>query len=509
MTDWQPLEVVVLAPRGRDAELTTAMIARHGISARAIGGGDLIPALDAGVGCAVLTREALEPLEGQLVTWLASQPPWSDFPLIVLDSPSRTSSPLDTSRLGNVTLLERPVTAASLIASVQASLRARGRQYEARNAIQQRDQFLAMLGHELRNPLGAILLASELARTGNRDRTEVASRLQVIERQANHLARLVDDLLDVARVTSGKVQLHLEPVSVDEIVASCIETLADRARARSINLVHAASCGAVIAGDRVRLEQVITNLIANAIKYSPGGRTVSISCHATRTLCEIRVRDQGIGIEAAMLPRVFDLFAQADGSLDRAEGGMGIGLTLVDRLVRLHGGTVEVQSAGLGQGSEFSVRLPRGAARSTPGVIRLPLPAEERALRVVLVEDNADIREMMASMLREVGCTVEVASDGLEGVDRIVRTVPELAIIDIGLPGIDGYEVARRVRAAVTQPMMIVAVTGYGSTRDRDTALEAGFDLHVVKPMRVQIVEQIVEQARARIAADCTKSAHT
>jgi signal transduction histidine kinase/ActR/RegA family two-component response regulator len=509
VTAWQPLEVVVVAPRGRDAELTTAMIARHGITARAIGSGELLAALDAGIGCAVVTREGLEPIESQLSAWLAAQPPWSDFPLIVLDSPSRTSAPVDTRRLGNVTLLERPVSPGSLLASVHASLRARGRQYEARNAIQQRDQFLAMLGHELRNPLGAIVLASELARTGNRDRADVANRLQVIERQANHLARLVDDLLDVARVTSGKVQLHLEPVAIDEIVASCIETLADRARARGIQLVHAATCGAVIAGDRVRLEQVITNLMTNAIKYSPGGRTVSISCHATKTACEIRVRDQGIGIEAAMLPRVFELFAQADGSLDRAEGGMGIGLTLVDRLVRLHGGRVTVHSAGLGHGSEFVVQLPRGKAPSVPGVIPLPVQAAARALRVVLVEDNADIREMMASMMREVGCTVEVAADGLEGADRIVRTLPDLAIVDIGLPGIDGYEVARRVRAAVTQPMMLVAVTGYGTTRDRDHALEAGFDLHVVKPMRVQMIEQIVEQARTRTDATCTKSAQT
>jgi CheY-like chemotaxis protein len=224
---------------------------------------------------------------------------------------------------------------------------------------------------------------------------------------------------------------------------------------------------------------------------------------------QVRVRDQGIGIESMMLPRVFELFAQADGSLDRAEGGMGIGLTLVDRLVRLHGGTVEVHSAGLGQGSEFIVRLPRGAVPSMPGVIPLPVPAAPRLLRVVLVEDNADIREMMASMLHEVGCAVEVASDGLEGVDRIVRTVPDLAIVDIGLPGIDGYEVARRVRTTVTQPLMLVAVTGYGSTRDRDNALEAGFDLHVVKPMRVQMIEQLVAQARARIDTVCTKSAQT
>ena len=509
MTTTASLDVVVLAPRGRDGELTVTLLARQGIHARQIGPAELIPVLDAGVGCAVLTREALEPAQTKLVAWLAAQPPWSDFPLVVLDSASRTSGPLETRHLGNVTLLERPLAATEMVTAVQAALRARTRQYEARNAIQQRDQFLAMLGHELRNPLGAIMLASELARTGNRDREELAKRLLVIERQANHLARLVDDLLDVARVTSGKVQLHLERVSIDDIVAACIETIADRARARGIQLVLAATCSATIAGDRVRLEQVITNLLANAIKYSPGGRTVSISCHANDTTCEIRVRDQGIGIDQAMLPRVFELFAQADSSLDRAEGGMGIGLTLVDRLVRLHGGDVRVVSAGLGKGSEFIVRLPRGALPTQDGVLHLTPPPRDRDVVVVLVEDNADIRELMAGMLREMRCTVEVAADGLDGVDRILRTRPDVALVDIGLPGIDGFEVARRVRAAATQPLLLVAVTGYGGPNDRERAIAAGFDLHETKPLRAQTLARIVEQVRARTDAGRTKSAQT
>jgi signal transduction histidine kinase/CheY-like chemotaxis protein len=501
VTDHRSTEVLVLAPRGRDAELAAAVFGRAGITARRIEPRELTPCLDAGAGCAVLTREALDAVRAALRGWLEAQPPWSDFPLIVLAS-SRPGAPIDVAGLGNVTVLERPLATATLLAAAQAALRTRKRQYEARAAIQQRDQFLAMLGHELRNPLAAIVLGSELARTGSRDREQVARRLEMISRQANHLARLVDDLLDVARVTSGKVRLHREAVAIDETIRACIETLADPARARGIDVTFAAASGAVIAGDRLRLEQVIANLLANAIKYSPGGRTVTISSALVGSTCEIRVRDQGIGIEKAMLPRVFELFTQADNSLDRADGGMGIGLTLVDRLVRLHGGEVAVHSAGLGLGSEFVVRLPAGAVPSTSGVIRLPVPDSPEPLRVVQVEDNADIREMMSSLLEQLGCTVEVAADGLDGVDRVLRSRPDLAIIDIGLPGIDGFEVARRIRAAAHDQVLLVAVTGYGRAQDRDLALAAGFDRHVTKPVHAETLHSLLDEARKRRDAD-------
>jgi CheY-like chemotaxis protein len=260
--------------------------------------------------------------------------------------------------------------------------------------------------------------------------------------------------------------------------------------------MFAAASGAVIAGDRLRLEQVITNLLANAITYSPGGRTVTVSSALVDAVCEIRVRDQGIGITEGMLPHVFELFAQADSSLDRADGGMGIGLTLVDRLVRLHGGAVAVHSAGLGQGSEFVVRLPAEAAPETTGIIRMPVGGDHRPLRVIQVEDNADIRDLMSSLLEQLGCIVEAAADGLEGVDRIVRSLPDLALIDIGLPGIDGFEVARRIRAAAPHHVLLVAVTGYGRTQDRERALAAGFDQHVTKPVHAETLQRLLDEAR-------------
>ena len=491
MTASSSEQILVVAPRGRDGELTRRLLERHGLSAKLIASVDRIASAVETAGCAVITQEALTTdAAGVLSDALATQPPWCDFPIIVLTSAGRRI----TGELGNVTMLERPIGSDTLLASVRAALRARRRQYEARAAIQQRDQFLAMLGHELRNPLAAIVLASELANIAPRD--QLVERLEMVKRQGKHLARLVDDLLDVARVTSGKVQLRHEAVDIDDVIRTCITTLGERAHSRGITVVFAGSSGLIVDGDTVRLEQVVSNLLANAIKYSPVDRTVRVSCTRAGDWCEIRVCDEGIGIEPDMLPRVFELFAQADGSLDRAEGGMGIGLTLVDRLVRLHGGDVRVASGGLGCGSEFIVRLPLGAMPQVASADERPT-APGMGVRVVLVEDNADIREMTAALLSEIGCDVDVAIDGLDGVDTIVRARPDLALVDIGLPGIDGFEVARRVRAAVAEPMLLVAVTGYGRDQDRAEASEAGFDLHVAKPLHADALVALVERTRA------------
>jgi signal transduction histidine kinase/ActR/RegA family two-component response regulator len=495
MTAASPEQILVVAPRGRDAELTRALLEKHGLTVTIATSIEEVAGAVETAGCAVLTQEVLTAEHARvLAAALGHQAPWCDFPLIVLTNAGHRI----TDELGYVTVLERPIGSDTLIAAVRAALRARRRQYEARAAIQQRDQFLAMLGHELRNPLGAIVLASELARSGTPDQIE--SRLDMIARQSNHLARLVDDLLDVARVTSGKVQLRREAVDIDDVIRACIETLGERARSRGITLELATASGLVVEGDTVRLEQVVSNLLANAIKYSPRDRTVAVSSVRAGDACEIRVRDQGIGIEPAMLPRVFELFAQADGSLDRAEGGMGIGLTLVDRLVRLHGGEVRVASDGLGRGSEFIVRLPIGDRPVVTASPARPAARSDVRVRVVLVEDNPDIRDMTAALLAEIGCDVEVAADGPAGVECIVEVRPDLALVDIGLPGIDGFEVARRVRAAVAAPMLLVAVSGYSRDQDRVRATEAGFDMHLAKPLQIEALSRLVERSRLTAA---------
>ena len=494
------LPVLVLAPRGRDGELVQRMLAGHGVDARiCTTAKDLLSGIQSDAGCAIIAQEALEPeFYDELSASLSAQPPWSDFPLLVLMT-SATAETLTrlTKGLGNVTILERPIAPQTLLAAIRAALRGRVRQFQARAAIQQRDQFLAMLGHELRNPLAAIVLAARLVRSDS-DRAQLQHRVEVIERQSNILARLVDDLLDVARVTSGKVRLRREAVDVDAAVRSCIEALEERARNRGINVVLTSAANVVIEGDTVRIEQILSNLISNAIKYSPSGRTVRVSSQRFDNSCEIRVRDEGIGIAPEMQPRVFDLFAQIDSSVDRAEGGMGIGLTLVDRLVRLHGGTIQLACEGLGHGCEFVVRLPIGNPPIPTNVISLDAKRAEDKVRVVLVEDNADLRVLTAEMLEALGCIVEVAVDGNDGVKQIIDSRPDLALVDIGLPGLDGFDVAREVRKQLGPSQLLVAATGYGRDQDREEARRAGFDLHVTKPLAADVLRKLVDQARDR-----------
>ncbi len=496
-------QVLVLAPRGRDAELTAVLLSRHGFEVvTCANGADLVSRVRAGAGCAIVTSDVFDRgVQHELDAWLAAQPPWSDFPFIVLTSGG--AAPRDAAfDLGNMTVLERPVAPQTLLIAARAALRGRRRQYEARAAIHRRDQFLAMLSHELRNPLAAIMLASDPLAMDRGSKDALAQRLALVARQASHLSRLVNDLLDVARVTSGKVQLQREAVDIDATIRDCVASMEPLAQKRQISFALELVSRAIIEGDAGRLEQVIGNLLNNAIKYSPAGGTVTVSSAPLDNACEIRVRDQGVGIAPDMLPHVFELFAQADVSLDRSEGGMGIGLALVDELVRLHHGSVSVSSTGLGKGSEFSVRLPLG---DPPTVVIAAPPGPrielDRPLRVVIVEDNRDLLELTQALIESLGCATEIAADGEAGVEQIIATRPDLALIDVGLPKLDGYEVAKRVRQQLTAPLTLVAMTGYGQPDDRDRSFTAGFDEHITKPVRVETLQGLVDATRAQLAA--------
>jgi signal transduction histidine kinase/ActR/RegA family two-component response regulator len=487
--------ILVLAPRGRDAELTCDLLTRAGLQPLACrDGAHFVAAFREGAACAVITQEAMGPgMQAELGRVLDAQPPWSDFPLIFLAGHAQPTQIVD---LGNITVLERPVSPTTLLAAVRTALRGRKRQYEARAAIQQRDQFLAMLGHELRNPLGAIVLASEgwLERTPELS----AKHFQLIARQAGHLTRLVDDLLDVARVTSGKVRLQREAVDTVTLIQNCIASLQRRIADHEIT-VSTNLTPAIIEADPVRLEQIINNLLTNAIKYSPKQTKVTITTATRGQDWVLRIRDEGIGIAPEMLARVFELFAQAESSLARAEGGMGIGLTLVDRLARLHGGHVHAESGGPGKGSEFTVTIPIGHAQRTEAA---PVSiTSDRLVNVVLVEDNPDLRELSKMMLENLGCQVEVAADGTSGLDLILDRKPALAIVDIGLPGLDGFDIAQRVRRSLGNSLLMVAVTGYGQRYDRDRALASGFDAHITKPLRMTAIHSMIDRARAQSAA--------
>ena len=497
-----PELVLVWAPRGRDGALAVRLIERHALQAIEVHSADELVARMPDAGCAVLTAELLtEPVRASLIGALAMQPPWSDFPFVLfgprgLDRADEALAAVQV--LGNVSILERPVHSGALISALVSALRGRRRQYEARDAIHQRDQFLAMLGHELRNPLAAISLAIEALPPVDGNRPGDPQRA-VIRRQTRHLARLVDDLLDVARVTLGKVRLKTELLELGEIVQRSVQGAELTAHARHQELrATAASESLMVDGDLVRLEEVFNNLISNALKYSPIGAQVTVTARRAGGDAVVEVTDTGIGIAPEMLERVFDLFAQADTSLDRSQGGLGVGLTLVRSLVQLHRGTISARSAGLGHGSTFVVSLPLSAA-TLPSARNAPAvePAEPaRVARVLLVEDNADLLEMTRDLLELSGCDVVCASDGADGLARLIDRPPDIAFIDIGLPSLDGYAVATQARASGVASYL-VAMTGYGQLDDQQRAHSAGFDRHLTKPVTGRLLQEALAAAVA------------
>ncbi|HEX6209328.1 MAG TPA: ATP-binding protein, partial [Methylomirabilota bacterium] len=364
---------------------------------------------------------------------------------------------------------------------VEAQSRARGDEAEAANRA--KDEFLAMLGHELRNPLGTITNAVAVVDRLAAD--ESTRRLTaMIRRQTSHLSRLVDDLLDVSRVTSGKIGLQAQPVDLHELVGRCLETLAHAGRTDDHRVTLQGDPVHVV-GDAARLEQVVNNLVDNALKYTPARGAVTVITERAGGDAVLRVRDTGRGIRADVLARVFDLFVQEPQTLDRARGGLGLGLTLVKRLVELHGGSVSAWSEGPQRGSEFVVRLPAIVqAAGPPAVAAAARDVTAPARRVLIVEDGPDARESLRMLLEHAGHVVETAEDGPTGLAKLRAFRPEVALIDIGLPGLDGYALARLVRERPeTSGIRLVAVTGYGQDDDRQRALAAGFDLHVAKPV--------------------------
>jgi len=358
------------------------------------------------------------------------------------------------------------------------------RREEAETLTRTKDEFLAILSHELRNPLGAITNA-----LGVMDRLVTSNDLRnvlgIIGRQTARLTRLVDDLLDVARVTSGKIALQLEPVDLLELAERCVRGLREAGRARDHHLVVEGD-SICVDGDPARLEQVINNLLDNALKYTSQGGAVRVTTERVGGDAVLRVRDTGEGIGTELGARVFDLFVQEPQALDRSRGGLGLGLALVKQLVELHGGSVSFTSRGRGHGSEFTVRLPALVVRAEPRETGAPPadPAANRRRRVLIVEDNADAREGLRLLLTLAGHEVETSEDASSGLDKLRTFQPEIALIDIGLPGVDGYTLARMARQTPeARATYLVALTGYGQTEDRQKALAAGFDSHMTKPV--------------------------
>jgi signal transduction histidine kinase len=366
-----------------------------------------------------------------------------------------------------------------LLASEKEARRLAERQNRAK------DDFIAMLGHELRNPLNAISGAVSVMELSGADARHIERAKSIIRRQSQHLARIVDDLLDLGRMTSGKLLLDKRTLDLADAVRACAGGLqaAGRTAGHVLNL-HLEP--ALVHADPTRLEQIISNLLTNAFKFTPSGGTIDVEVRSDADDAMLVVKDSGVGISDDLLPQIFDVFVQGTDLLDRKQGGLGLGLALVRQLVVLHGGSIVAESAGTGRGSVFTVRFPL-AAGSASGDSRTPRVATPRACRVLVIEDNEDGRHMLSMALGLHGYQVSEAGNGLDGIALANSEKPDVAVVDIGLPGVDGYEVARRLRAHPgTSGMGLIALTGYGQEADRKRALQAGFDVHLTKPFNAE-----------------------
>ena len=364
-------------------------------------------------------------------------------------------------------------------------------------ADRRRNDFLAMLAHELRNPLAPIRSAVDILRRPGAGSDLAARAREVISRQVEHMVRLVDDLLDVSRITRGKIAIRRDRIPLDAVVHSGIEisrTLIDACgHELNVSLPETSLC---VLGDGVRLAQVVANLLNNAAKYTPDRGRIWLQLEQEDDYAVIHVRDTGIGIPPDLLPRVFDLFVQADRSLDRARGGLGLGLTLVRQLVELHGGTVLALSDGVGQGSEFAVRLPLdrcGQPAEDPLTSGRPGQRTDSPQRILIVDDHADSAAMLAELLRMHGQEVRTAGNGAMAIQVAKSFRPGVVLLDIGLPGMDGFEIARRLRNLFSQEeLRLVALSGFGHAEALRQSRDAGFQDHIVKPVDLRALLDVL-----------------
>jgi len=505
----------MLPPTERDAELSLEILEDAGLTGHVCRNMDeLCREMEAGAGVLLVTDRVLGDADPQpLVEAVQRQPPWSDLPIVLL-SPHGAESPTAVwamEALGNVTVLEQPVRVLTLVSALRTAIKARLRQYELRDRMEalrhsdkQKDEFLATLSHELRNPLAPIRNALHILRLAGADEQTRARVVDTMERQTANVIRLVDDLLELSRINEGRIELRRERVKLQAVLRGALETSAPLVEAAGHELVvHEPDEPILLNADPVRLIQVIANLLNNAAKYSePGGRVV-LTVRREGDVAVISVRDSGIGIPAEMLDRIFEMFVQVDTSLERTRQGLGIGLTLVKRLVELHGGDVQARSEGRGKGSEFIVRLPAFAdQRVARGDATASAPAgnERRRtdlvrFRILVVDDHHDSGESLATLLRLLGHEVRVVYDGPAALETARTFKPQVGLLDIGMPGMDGVELARRLRADLKQEdLLLVALTGYGRDEDRQRSSDAGFNAHLVKPVDVAELNGLLAQ---------------
>lgn len=503
--------------------------------------------VERGAGALIVSEESLNGDTAILVDCVKRQPVWSDLALLVL-SPAGRETPRMTEILrgvSDVTVVERPVRISTLLSLVRSALRARQRQYQVRahlderRAIEERrtalldaeraarvaaeragrlkDEFLATLSHELRTPLSAILGWSSLLTRPGTDPRQIADGLKTIERNARAQTQIIEDLLDMSRIISGKLNLTMQPVSLTSVVQAAIATVQPAAQAKGVRLSLATSLNDRISGDPDRLQQVFWNLLSNAVKFTPKGREVEVKLRQVGSNIEIQVIDGGEGISPEFLPHIFDRFRQADGSSTRRHGGLGLGLAIVKQLVELHGGTVRAASDGVGKGATLTVSLPIAQEISTsaqPAIGKRVFGTKTVAdtsdsidlsgVSVLVIDDEPDSRTIVARLLESRGAKVTAVGSVRAALSELARLHPDVIVSDIGMPDEDGYHLIRTVRSrenGTGRSTPAIALTAYARGEDRDAALAAGFNEHLSKPVeQTQLFKLVQRLAESRTA---------
>lgn len=493
--------ILLRTATSRDAAMASTVLDRaHFVSHVCEDMRSLVQELSRGAGAIMLAEEVLAgPALVELTGALGAQPPWSDVPVLVLARQGADSRAVANAmdEFANVTVIERPMRVAALVSAVRTALRARRRQYELRSLLeglrdadQRKTEFLATLAHELRNPLAPLGTALSLLSRKKPPPDEAVKYYELMSRQVEHMVRLVNDLMEVSRITRGKIELHLGPVLLDAVIEDAIELsrpLFDRAQ-HSLTLELGAD-PLVVRGDAVRLTQVFSNLLNNAAKYTPAGGRVTVTARQEGRQAVVAVSDTGTGLAPGMLKSIFEMFVQVSGTARDAQGGLGIGLTLVKSLVELQGGSIEAASEGLGRGATFTVRLPLAKSASVSrrrSRVSQDGWAPSIEGTILVVDDNRDAADSLAELLATMGATALVAYGGDEALQLAREHEIDIAVLDIGMPGMDGCELARHLRAGPRgAELKLIALTGWGQQGYRDRIAAAGFNHHLLKPLNL------------------------
>ena len=517
--------VLLVSPTRKDSEITSSLLSRTGLVCVVCDDlGRLAREIRSGAGAILLTEDAIAAPEiDEVLKSLAEQPPWSDLPIVMLMRGGVTSPGAgDVLRaLRNVTLLERPAPTRSVASAVEAAIRARERQYQIRDQIEAirvgrnerqqlleseraarqelerishiKDEFLATLSHELRTPLNAIFGWIQILRMKEADAETIAEGINVIDRNVRLQAQLIDDLLDMSRIISGKLRLDIQAVSISAIIDAALESVGPAMSAKEIQLEKLIDPAAdSVSGDPGRLQQVLWNLLTNAIKFTPKLGRIHVLAERVESHVEISVNDSGEGIAPEFLPHLFERFKQADASTTRKHGGLGLGLSIVRNLVEMHGGSILAKSPGLGKGATFIIQLPLrilrtgeldvSQSRGSAGVGNDCDPPTLTGLKVLVVDDEDDGRELVRRFLLECEAVPSLARSAAEAQSLIPTFKPDVIVSDIGMPIQDGYEFMRTVRAGGLKTPA-VALTAFARPEDRIRSIQAGYQMHLPKPV--------------------------